>query len=137
MSRRRWEIAPFGRWLMRALDDAHMTQRDLASATGIAESTIPEWKYGRSLPRPEQVDILAKSLRVRREDVYRAMGWLQDDTGYTLSPLEREKLDKMLAMGRDQQLKLLGLMEVLNQVHEQRESDMDTSGIEGEERDIP
>ena len=46
-----------------------VTRNDLSRATGIPYTTISNWLQGARFPRPEQLDKLAKYLKVSRADL--------------------------------------------------------------------
>lgn len=54
-------------------------QEDLAELLGVAQQTVSRWETGQALPRPRRIDQLAQVLRLDRDRLYRAVGYVVDD----------------------------------------------------------
>ena len=101
------------------LREIHMTQKEFSEATGIAPSTISEWKSKRTNPTSEKIMIICKVLNVSPE-------WLlsgAENTGRRGNQSEWLVIDKESEAGEimsiynrmnpDQRARLRGYMEAI------------------------
>lgn len=59
----------FSRNLKRALKNTYMNQSQLAELCGVSRGSFNDWVNGRNYPRPEKLELLAKSLGVTEYDL--------------------------------------------------------------------
>lgn len=72
----------FGRWLEEHMDRLEVNQDGLAQLLGVNHVAVHRWIYGKRLPSIKNVERLAQVLDVRREDVFRALGWIKSPAEY-------------------------------------------------------
>lgn len=65
-------------------DSKGLTDSDVAKNTGVARSTLSEWKRGRSVPKIDKLEKIADFLEIPLE--YLKTGSMTDKDGYFLDP---------------------------------------------------
>ena len=100
----------------------HMTQKEFSESTGIAPSTISEWKSKRTNPTSEKIMIICKVLDVTPEWLLSGAGktgergndipWYVIDKGSEMGTF----IGKYQAMDEKQRDRLLGYMEAMAQM---------------------
>ncbi len=104
------------------LRQIHMTQKEFSEATGIAPSTISEWKSKRTNPTSEKIMIICKVLDVTPEWILSGIG----KTGERGNEIPWYVIDKESDMGilieeyhkmdEKQRDRLLGYIEAMRQL---------------------
>ena len=107
------------------LREIHMTQKEFSEATGIAPSTISEWKSKRTNPTSEKIMIICKVLRVTPEWILSGIG----KTGERGNEIPWYVIDKESDMGilieeyhkmdEKQRDRLLGYIEAMRHMKSQ------------------
>lgn len=74
--------------LRRLMEEYGKSQKDVADAIGVSKQTFNKWILGKSLPRMDKVDALAKYFKVNRSDLLESNATQKED--YYLNPETRE-----------------------------------------------
>ncbi len=104
--------------IFKLLEEREITQMDFSKATGIAQSTISDWKRKKTNPSADKIMIICNVLKVTPYELLQDTVQSVEKLDYrvvTKGTKEYDLLNKMESLKKSQKERLLGYIEALKQ----------------------
>jgi transcriptional regulator with XRE-family HTH domain len=104
--------------IFKLMEEREITQMDFSKATGIAQSTISDWKRKKTNPSADKIMIICKALNVTPYELLQDTVQSVEELDYrvvTKGTKEYDLLNEMESLNKSQKERLLGYIEALKQ----------------------
>ena len=104
--------------IFKLMEEREITQMDFSKATGIAQSTISDWKRKKTNPSADKIMIICKALNVTPYELLQDTVQSVEELDYrvvTKGTKEYDLLIEMESLKKAQKERLLGYIEALKQ----------------------
>jgi transcriptional regulator with XRE-family HTH domain len=104
--------------IFKLMEEREITQMDFSKATGIAQSTISDWKRKKTNPSADKIMIICNVLKVTPYELLQDTVQSVEKLDYrvvTKGTKEYDLLNEMESLNKSQKERLLGYIEALKQ----------------------
>ncbi|SEI71685.1 Transcriptional regulator, contains XRE-family HTH domain [Lachnospiraceae bacterium A10] len=104
--------------IFKLMEEREITQMDFSKATGIAQSTISDWKRKKTNPSADKIMIICNVLKVTPYELLQDTVQSVEELDYrvvTKGTKEYDLLNEMESLNKSQKERLLGYIEALKQ----------------------